>query len=138
MLLLIALAFASQASACRFNARDIAFADLEPGPFRLFVFVNRATPAAFTNALLQQARVSLRDANVELQLANLDGNATTGVRKLAEQNGMTQCPGFVLVAPDQRALALRFDPAGLPPADFARVTLEGVVSSPLREAVLKR
>jgi len=135
---LLALALPGAAAACRFNVRDLGFVKLEPVPYRLFVFINATTPPAFTNALAEFAQGTLRDAAIESELVNLDGEGPSGAHTLAQQHGVRAYPAFVLVAPDQRSLALPVDPSGLPPADFARAALAGVTSSPLREAVSKR
>lgn len=132
----LALAACASALACRYNLRDLAFADLEPQPFRLFLFVRNHTPADLSAAAEREATVRFRDANVQCKTVNLDADPPSGARALVAAHSLTTFPALVLVSPDQRSLALTNE--GQPTPQSLAGRLEAVVASPLRAKLQAR
>jgi len=132
----LALAACASALACRYNLRDLAFADLEPQPYRLFLFVRNHTPADLSAAAEREATARFRDANVLCKTVNLEADPTSGARALVAAHSLTNFPALVLVSPDQRSLAL--PNAGQSTPQSLAAGLEAVVASPLRAKLQAR
>lgn len=136
--LLLAVLCPGASLACEYNVRDIGFVELEPQPYRLFLLTAAGAAADRGGILSKSTADLLRDANVAFAAVRLDGSEPSGVRQLAEARHVTNFPAFLLVAPDQRATTVPLDPSAANPAHAARAAVAEVVSSPLREAILKR
>ena len=128
MILLVALACCT-ASACRFNVRDLGFADLDLQHYRLFYFVSTNDSLQALQANKSAGDEILRDSNVELVTVRADGSEPSGARKLLEAHQLDRLPAMVLVSPDQQSMAV-------PLNSDAKTVMAAVVNSPLREKIL--
>ncbi len=130
-LISLLMAFACcTAGACRFNVRDLGFADLDLQHYRLFYFVSTNESPIALQGIKSVGDEVLRDSNVELVTVRMDGSEPSGARKLLEAHQLDRLPAMVLVSPDQQSLAV-------PLNRDAKTAETAVVNSPLREKILK-
>ena len=122
--------------ACRYNVRDVGFADLEPAAYRLFVFAGQRTSAMFDEALRQGAAALFNDANVQLRLVASDAARGSEAEQLAREHHVGPSAAAILVAPDGRSLVLPFPSLTLSPEESAVMLLNTVLVSSRRDAVL--
>ncbi|MFQ3167635.1 MAG: hypothetical protein ACI8QI_000166 [Limisphaerales bacterium] len=137
--ILLACLLSLEAQACRFNVRDVGFVDLGSEPYRLYLFVGDAMPAAGRESLQSIATATFYDSNVKAQLLPL-GQALQGEAKAFLPDGFTgETPTAVLVSPDQKStLPVPLAKDDVPILQTAWDALESVLDSPRRNAILER
>ena len=139
LLILLVLLHQLEALGCRFNVRDVGFVDLGSEPYRLYLFVGDAMPAAERESLQSIAVATFYDTNVKPELVALGQARQTAVKGFIPSGFTGQTPMAVLVSPDQkRTLAVPLAKEGLPILQTAWDALELLVDSPRRNAVLKK
>jgi hypothetical protein len=154
---LLAFLFCATAWACRYSVRDVAFVDLENEPYELVCVVDERTPPAYLEALRVTALSLFFDANVRLEIVNLQTDSRHPAATILNQQTSRVVPRGILVAPGTllprsaesahgaRGMSLPqpWHPIELPPVEESDPEafwprLEAVVSSPKREALLRR
>ncbi len=124
---------------CRFNVRDVGFVDLGSEPYRLYLFVDDAMPAAERESLQSIAIATFYDSNVKSQLLPLGQARQTEAGAFLPDGFTGETPAAVLVSPDQKTtLPVPLAKAGAPILQTAWDALEPVLDSPRRNAILER
>jgi hypothetical protein len=122
---------------CQYNVRDVGFVDLENEPYVCYALVNPDTPAAWTSNLAQTASSLFTDTNLRFELLGGDDAAMPPALKELDRAERRQRPFAVLVSPDGPVLPVSFGEAARPSAPPDPV-LEGLVTSPLREQIVRQ
>jgi len=121
--------------ACRYTVRDVGFVDLGAPPYRLHLLVRGDTPEEVPAAYKQASYAVLMDANVKLDVVNVDRQKDHPSVAYVAELGIDSFPAAVLVSPRGRPLLLSA-PTDKDPKRAAWACLEGTVTSPVRaEAV---
>jgi len=123
---------------CIYNVRDIGFADLVPRPYRLFCFIQDATPQNIIASLKQISYTAFLDSNIEVEIANIDRDKDHPALEYFHSRDIESFPAAILRSPVGRSLIL---PLSAPYGSFdstARSSFQNAVSSPLREEILDR
>ena len=102
LLVLLVLLHQLEALGCRFNVRDVGFVDLGSEPYRLYLFVGDAMPAAERESLQSIAVATFYDTNVKPELVALGQARQTAVKGFVPSGFTGQTPMAVLVSPDQK------------------------------------
>ncbi len=123
---------------CIYNVRDIGFADLAPRPYRLFCFVQDATPQHIIASLKQISYTTFLDSNIEVEIVNIDRDKDHPALEYFHFREIESFPAVILRSPVGRSLIL---PLSAPHGSFdsrVRSSFQNAVSSPLREEILDR
>jgi hypothetical protein len=123
--------------ACRYIVREVGFVEVAPAPYRLVVCVGPETPPAWTDRLRNTATATFLDANVQLQLLDTSTALPAEAASLRTRHRLEQLPAAVLLGADDRSLPLPLPAPSGNAGDTTWALLEGVVSSPTRDALLK-
>jgi hypothetical protein len=123
---------------CIYNVRDIGFADLAPHPYRLFCFIQDATPQNVVTGLKQKSYTAFLDSNIKVEIINVDRDKNHPALEYFLFREIESFPAAILRSPTGRSLIL---PLSAPHESFdktARFSFQNAISSPLREEILDR
>lgn len=123
--------------ACKYNVRDVGFVYLEPLPYRVFGYVPPDAPEKTASTLRNLASASFLDSNVEFRIVDPAKSPDDDTLVYLQNDFSKEHPNLALVSPDGRHLKIPFSDAENEIQASAWSALEGVVSSPLRERLLR-
>ncbi|MEN7547787.1 hypothetical protein AAG747_07700 [Rapidithrix thailandica] len=113
--------------ACRFNVREIGFAELSPDPYVLYYFYNQKTAGQTVSTFEKQAKQLFNYSNIKVKAIDVDmESADRAIQYLSNQKTFPQA---VLLAPDGRIRQVEL-------AEGAETALKSLIISPLREEIL--
>ncbi len=124
------------ACACRYNVRDVGFADLDAESYRLYVFHGRGTPAPWIAEFRALSSSVLRDSNVGVDIINADEAKDHPGMKYLPPEAVSSLPAAALVSPDGPVLPLSLFNRKDGDSDGLAEALRSLVASPTREAIL--
>jgi len=127
----------SASPGCVYTVRDIGFVDVRPAPYHLYCYVREETPEKLALALRRTAYVTFMDSNVEVGIINIDNQKSHPAIAYLRFWGIRSFPSAVLVSPDGRSMVLSLSTPNKPLKDSVWSVLEGIVSSPKRDEILR-
>lgn len=129
--------FSSKAIGCQYNVRDVGFVDLISNPYRIYHFINNETSPEIVASLEQISYTSLLESNIQYEIVNIDQKMDHPAMEYFKFWEIQSIPASIMISPDGRSLVL---PLSNPDESFRETlwkTLDNVVSSPVREKILK-
>ncbi len=128
------LSVAGIAAACKYSVRDVAFVDIMPDPYHVYIHVDAATPADTRAEIETASRAIFLDANVDAEIIDL----VTQPDHPSARWTAGPTPRIVLESPAGDVLAL-------PPGDGTRMSkddvwaaVEAVATSRARRQIRRR
>jgi len=129
--------FALDASACRFNVRDVGFVDLGSEKYRLFVFVPDATPAAEIESLKSIAYATYLESNVKSDVLTASTAAKGEAAQFLPVN-LKEAQAILISVDGNRSLPVLLSVDGKSLSVSAWDGLESVFDSPRRNSVVSK
>ena len=129
--------FALDASACRFNVRDVGFVDLDSEKYRLFVFVPDATPAAEIESLKSIAYATYLESNVKSDVLTASAAAKGEAAQFLPVN-LKEAQAILISVDGNRSLPVLLSVDGKSLSVSAWDGLESVFDSPRRNSVVSK
>jgi len=129
--------FALDASACRFNVRDVGFVDLDSEKYRLFVFVPDATPAAEIESLKSIAYATYLESNVKSDVLTASTAAKGEAAQFLPVN-LKEAQAILISVDGNRSLPVLLSVDGKSLSVSAWDGLESVFDSPRRNSVVSK
>jgi len=120
------------ALSCRYSVRDVAFAQLDPYSYRLFILTDAKTAGETSKTLLLAANKAFQDSNVLAETVRADGPKDHFARKYLDKHKITEFPALVLAYDEEHSLLL---PS---PAKDPRAAFEQALRSPMRDEITRR
>jgi hypothetical protein len=124
-------------SACRYNVRDLGFVDLGEGTYTLFCYYGTETSPARAAQIVELARATFRDANLQAVVLPAAQRTNEAARKYLASAPAQALPVAVLVSPEEQTLPLTLGGAGEPTRRDWLGAFERSVASPTREELLR-
>lgn len=124
--------------ACRYNVRDVGFVDLGRDPLFLYLFIGEETPEEFASTFREISYPALLDGNVRVEILNVNEQKSHPALKHLDQWGIRSLPAAVLASPQGQSIRTPLPPSWEPLKETIWRFLESLVSSPLREEILKQ
>lgn len=116
--------------ACRFNVREIGFAQISPNPYILYYFYDGQTSLTEVDRFTGRAKKIFQYSNVKIKAVNVADKDDPSVNYLSE-SGNRQFPTGVLLSPDGRATEIPIPIGNKEEGEFLR----GNVRSPFRSSI---
>jgi len=141
LLSLASLLFCFQCSsvlACRYNVRDIGFADVDSVPYYLYGYVSQSTPAAITSTFQKISSAALVESNIKFQIINTDQQKNYPAMKYLDIWQITSFPAAVLVSPQGQSLLVPVTKPDQPFEQTLWAALDNIISSPKREEIIQQ
>lgn len=136
--LICILLLPSAAFGCKYTVRDVGFVDIGSTPYQLYLFTGKDTPEEQEKVLKEISYVALMEANVMAEVVNVDRGGDHPAMRYFRFWHITHLPAAVLVSPeDGRSLFLPLHGRGKTFKGSVWNVMEGIVSSPVREEILK-
>ena len=120
------------ALSCRYSVRDVAFAQLDPYSYRLFILTDAKTAGETSQTLLLAANKAFQDSNVLAETVRADDPKDRFARKYPDKHKITEFPALVLAYDEEHSLLL---PS---PAKDPRAAFEQALRSPMRDEITRR
>ncbi len=121
---------------CEYNIRDSGFVEINPRPFRLYFYVDDATPQTFIRSFDQTAHSLFKDTNILPEIIDIQTSENVVALDYYRFWQIDAAPALILASPDKRSMRL---PLGRLDKDFKRqlwTVLDGAVTSPVRSEIL--
>ncbi len=125
--LLLVLAVAVPAAACRYSVREVGFVDLDEAPYRFLIYPGNATED-IVSRVKRAAYTAFIDAHVLISEAEVSNPPVDYV----ERHRLTTFPAGVLIAPEGQSIPVDLSDAALQDDDALLARLHPLVSSPTR------
>lgn len=125
------------ASACRFNVRDVGFAQFGPVPYTMVGYVDGSISSDQKTIFQQVAFAALLDSNIEFQLVDLDGDPNNPALAYRPQAPLNGTPTLALISSEGNPFPISLEDRGQSFKDSVWYTIESVVVSPLRESIVQ-
>ena len=138
----------SEADACRYTVRDVAFVELGDPGYLLAIYVEEETPREKADLLRDAAQVALLDSNVGVEIVPLEGRPPSQFlaeliakvrareKELETDSRAVEYPVVELIAPDGRALEVPISAAERQDSKLARQRFRGLVHSDWTDRLL--
>lgn len=128
---------AAPASACRYNVRDVGFAQLAQQPYALYCFTDDTTLPEFTKNFTEITNAGLMDTNVRAEVINLTKTPKHPAAKLLQEQSTKALPAIILLSPDGQTRLLTPDSAKKTIRDKIWALIDSITSSPKRNQIRK-
>ncbi|MHC4417042.1 MAG: hypothetical protein ACYS18_10740 [Planctomycetota bacterium] len=126
------------AVACRYNVRDIGFADLGYESYYLYGYVRQNTPADTTSIFKKTSHAALTESNIKFEIINIDQQQNHPAMKYLHAEKVESFPAAVLVSPYGRTIPVPVAKSGQPFEQSLSAALDNIASSPKREEMLQQ
>ena len=126
-----------EAAFCIYSVRDVGFADIWPTPYELYYFVRDDTSGEILTSIRHISDTSFLDSNIEFRIINIDQNRDDPALEYIRFRELESFPSAVLVSPWKQSLVIPLSPIDAPFSEYAWPIVEGIVSSPAREEILR-
>ena len=136
-ILLICGLYYSPTLACRYNVRDIGFADLGSNSYYLFGYVNQDTPEQTVATFKQTVGRVLAESNVKFETVNIAKQKDHLAMKYFDSHKIKSFPAGILVSSDERSIIIPISAS----KNFQKTLLasiETVVSSEKRSEIINQ
>ncbi len=137
ILLVLSAGLIPKSPACQYNVRDIGFVDLDTEPYRLFCYVRHEMPAADVVRLRETADGILRETNLRFEIIDVDQQRDHPAMTHLKAVSTITFPTARLISPDGQVLPVVLTKAGKRLDETLTSALEGLVSSPTRDTILR-
>lgn len=122
--------------ACRYNVRDVGFVQFESAPYTMYGYTD-ASISPDQNKIFQQVSfAALLDSNIEFQAIDLVEDKENPAIRYLSQTDLRGTPAFVLVSAKGDSIPIPLIERDKNFKDSIWLTLDGVVSSSLRDAIV--
>ena len=128
----------SSVLACRYNVRDVGFADLGSEPYYLYGYVSQGTPAAITSTFQKISSAALAESNIKFQIINTDQQKNHPAVKYIDIWRIKSYPAAVLVSPEEQSLLVPVTKPDQPFEQTLWAALDDVLSSPKRQEIIQQ
>jgi len=125
------LSWIPPALSCRYSVRDVAFAQLDPYSYRLFILTDAKTGGETSQTLLLAAKKAFQDSNVVAEMVRADDQKDHFARKYPDKHKITGFPALVLAYDEEHSLLL---PS---PGKDPRAAFEQALRSPMRDEIAR-
>ncbi len=132
--LVILLAIALPAMACRYSVREVGFVDLDEAPYQFYLYPGDA-PTDVVARVKRAAYTAFIDAHILIHEVGPDKQPEVDYVK---RHHLEHFPAGVLVAPEGQSLPVNFPEAALGDDDALLALLHPLVRSPKRDALLEK
>jgi hypothetical protein len=122
--------------ACRYNVRDVGFVQFESAPYTMIGYTDASISPEKKKIFQQVSFAALLDSNIEFQTVDLAEDKENPARRYLSQTDLRGTPAFVLVSSKGDSLPIPLIEQDKNFKDSVWFTLDGVVSSPLRDALV--
>ena len=136
-ILLICGLYYSPTLGCRYNVRDIGFADLGSNSYYLFGYVNQDTPEQAIATFKQTAGQVLAESNVKFETVNITQQKDHLAMKYFDSQKTKTFPSAVLVSSDERSIIIPVS-ANENSQKTLLASIETVVSSAKRSEIINQ
>ena len=126
------------AFACRYNVRETGFVDLRIEPYYLFGYISDETGADVVSKFKQVTEAGLENSNIDFEIINIDQQKDHPAMKLIDLQQVKSLPAAVLVSPDGQSYPVSLAERDRPFEETLRSALEDILSSPMREEILRQ
>jgi len=126
------------ASACRYNVRETGFVDLGIEPYVLYGYVSQDTPADVVPSFKEISDANPIDSNIRVEIIDTVQQKKHQAMKLLDTWAIRAFPAAVLVSPDGQSLPVPVRAPGKSFKDVLRSALDGILSSPKREEIVRQ
>jgi len=130
--LVLLVAIALPAMACRYSVREVGFVDLDEAPYQFYLYPGDA-PADVVARVKRAAYTAFIDAHVLIHEVGPDSQPETDY---AKRHHLETFPAGVFVAPEGQSLPVTFPEAALADDDGLLALLHPLVTSPKRDVLL--
>jgi hypothetical protein len=128
----------SSVLACRYNVRDVGFADVDSVPYYLYGYVSQGTPAAITSSFQKISSAALVESNIKFEIINTDQQKNHPAMKYLDIWQITSFPAAVLVSPQGQSLLVPVTKPDQPFEQTLWAALDNIISSPEREEIIQQ
>ena len=135
--IILTVLFVLDASACRFNVRDVGFVDLGSEKYRLFLFVPDAMPTAEIESLKSIAYATYLESNVKADVLTARAAAKGEAGPFLPVN-LKHAQAVLISVDGKRSLPVSLSVDGKPLSVSAWDGLESVFDSPRRNSVVSK
>jgi len=132
--LVLLVAIALPAMACRYSVREVGFVDLDEAPYQFYLYPGDA-PADVVARVKRAAYTAFIDAHVLIHEVGPDSQPETDY---AKRHHLETFPAGVFVAPEGQSLPVTFPEAALADDDGLLALLHPLVTSPKRDVLLEK
>jgi len=127
----------SAAFGCKYTVQEIGFSDIGAQPYRLYVYAQNDTPTELVSLFEKLSYAIFLDANVDVEIINVNKQQNHPAIPYLSSQKINSFPAAILVSLENRCIVLPFSTKELSDKQAVWRVLENVVSSPIREKILK-
>ncbi len=124
---------ADTAFGCRYNVRDVGFADLGSSGYHLYGYFDESSSPNNLNTFKQMAYAALLDTNIKLECIDVQEPANHPAMDYYRLHKINTTPAAMLVSPDGYSKRINITDS----KNSMREALDEIVSSPVREDILE-
>jgi len=128
----------SSVLACRYNVRDVGFADLGSEPYYLYGYVSQSTSVVITSSFQKISSAALMESNIKFETINIDQQKNHLAMKYLDMWQITSFPAAVLVSPKGQSLLVPVTKPDQPFEQTLWAALDDVLSSPKRQEIIQQ
>jgi len=128
----------SSVLACRYNVRDVGFADLGSEPYYLYGYVSQSTSVVITSSFQKISSAALMESNIKFETINIDQQKNHLAMKYLDMWQITSFPAAVLVSPKGQSLLVPVTKPDQPFEQTLWAALDSILSSPKREEIIQQ
>ena len=123
---------------CRYNVREVGFADLGIEPYRLHVFVDGNTPEETARTIENTGQAELLETNVMFEMVDTVARPEHPALQVLRSTGADTLPAAILVSPDGQSRSIPIHKPGQSVQQTLLAAVSEIVSSPLRRAIIEQ
>lgn len=122
---------------CRYNVREIGFADLAFAPYQLYLYVGNNTPTYYKDTFRRISYAVLLDANIEVEIVNLDEQPDHPAMTYYNFWKSDSLPIAIIVSAEAQSMLLPLSSSRKQFKEAVWSMLEKTISSPVRAEIIK-
>lgn len=123
--------------ACRFTVREIGYSDLAASRYKLYFYLPPQTAAEDIRSIQRISRAALLDANVEAEVISPNDTSKHTALKYLSFWEITTFPAAIFAGPAGQSIVIPVQSKTQSIKEMMWTTIENVVTSPVREKILK-
>lgn len=130
------LVWSVSAFACKYTVRDIGFTDLGMTGYKLYFYVDKATPMETISTFEQLTYAVFLEANIETEIIHTDRQIAHPAMSYFKRLKNISMPAIIIADADKRGLLLPFSYTNENFKEAIWRLIEHVVSSPMRKEII--
>ena len=137
-LILLACIFTIDSQACKYTVRDVAFAELDPLRYRLFVITDSGASDEIRARLEKAAMIALDESNVLPEMVNLSKEPDHFAKKYVSEFNIEKLPVAILAYGKGSSLPIKIEATALNAEKNLTELFSNIIASPFRDQLMQK